>query len=73
MPANAKKNRTNFHTKLDKNLLAKARTVRLLLSVQGIEKDGLNEIIEEGLELIINKYKEERNLSEDMLKDMLRL
>jgi hypothetical protein len=73
MPANTKKDRTNFHTKLDKNLLDKARTVRLLLSVQGIEKDGLNEIIEEGLELIINKYKEERNLSEDMLKDMLRL
>ena len=73
MPTATKKNRERFHTKIDKDLLNKAKTVRLLLSIQGIEKDGLNELIEEGLELMIEKYKEEKNFSEDMLKEMLRL
>lgn len=62
-----KKNRRQFHTNIDKDIINKAKAVHMLLDIKGIKKDGVNELIEEGLEFILEKYKEENDLPERLL------
>lgn len=58
-----KTERTMFNTTIDRELLAKAQMLRILLKQHGINKDGVNELIEEGLRKVINEYSNEMGIN----------
>lgn len=65
MPSSTKKTqRVNFSTTLDPKRINKADLLKTLLRTEGVNKSGINELIEEGLDLVFDKYSKE--ISEDM-------
>lgn len=56
------KNRKSFHTTLDKDLVYKMQMLKIILKIEGIDKDGYNELLEEGMEMVLDKYKDEYNI-----------
>jgi hypothetical protein len=62
LPAKKTK-RAMFNTTIDRELLAKAQMLRILLKQHGINKDGVNELIEEGLRKVINEYSNEMGIN----------
>lgn len=63
MPSTAKKveskTRERLNTTIDSDILYKAQALRFLLKARGVNMSGVNELIEEGLEIVIDKYSEE--------------
>lgn len=59
-----KTKRVNFSTTIDPKRLNKANLLKSLLKAEGINKAGVNELMEEGLDLVFDKYSNE--ISEDM-------
>lgn len=59
----SKQDRKTFTTTINQDILIKAQTLRLILKTKGIEKDGVNELIEEGLSMVIKKYSQEKGVS----------
>lgn len=51
--------RKRFHTSLATSVLEEAQDVMDELKENGIKKDGMNELIEEGLWIVIQKYRKE--------------
>lgn len=49
--------RKRFHTTLETSVIDEAKDVLDELNDNGIKKDGVNELIEEGLKIVIKKYK----------------
>lgn len=58
------KNRVSYNTTINPDLINKAKMVKAHLLLNGIKKDGVNELIEEGLEVILKKYKKEFDIDE---------
>jgi len=54
-----KTDRKMFNTTINKDLLTKAQLLRILLKDNGVYKDGVNELIEEGLRIVIKEYTKE--------------
>ena len=61
--AKNKKNRTRFSTTLDERLLSQAEILQAVLKNRGTKKDGINDLIEEGLNMVIEKYSEETGVN----------
>lgn len=65
MPATAKKNtnskdkRERLNTTINSSTLYRAQALRFLLKARGIKMNGVNDLIEEGLEMVIDKYSDE--------------
>ena len=58
------KERISYNTTLKPDLINKAKLIKTYLSMNGVKKDGVNELIEEGLKSVIKKYKDELDLQE---------
>jgi len=58
------KERISYNTTLKPDLINKAKLIKTYLLMNGIKKDGVNELIEEGLKKVIKKYKDELDLKE---------
>ena len=63
----AKKQRKSFTTTLDHNLIVKADLLKSFLRGKGVEKDGINELLEEGIELVIKEYSQKYEESLEFL------
>jgi hypothetical protein len=57
-----KKERANFSTTLDPKIVSQAQILRAILAAKGVDKDGVNELIEEGLRIVIDKYSKEAEI-----------
>ena len=52
--------RTAVNTTLDKEMYSKIQMLALTLSIKEDKKINANDLIEEGMQYILNKYKEEK-------------
>ena len=50
-------------TTIRADLLYRAQALRFLLKSQGKKVNGVNKLVEEGLELVLDKYEEEEGIS----------
>lgn len=58
------KNRISYNTTLKPELIEKANKIKAHLLINGVKKDGVNELIEEGLKVVIKKYKDKLEIDE---------
>lgn len=64
-------NRKSFHTTIDPSTIKEAKLALRMLEYKNIKKDGLNQLIEEGLELVMKKYEDEINSAKrELLQNM---
>ncbi|MFW6029119.1 MAG: hypothetical protein ACOCRO_02575 [Halanaerobiales bacterium] len=52
----SKMQRERLNTTIKSDLLYKAQALRFLLKAKGINTNGVNDLIEEGLEMVLKKY-----------------
>lgn len=55
--------RKRYNTTLDPVLLRKMEVLKAFLKSKGEKKDGVNELIEEGMEMVVDKYKKKYDLN----------
>ena len=56
------KDRKKITTSIDPYLYDKAKIMKIILNNKGENIDGINELLEEGLELLFKKYEDEIDL-----------
>ena len=56
------KKRDKFTTTLDVQILRKVKAMQFLLQANGEDAGNVNDYIEEGLEMVFEKYKDEAKL-----------
>lgn len=56
------KNRKTFTTTIDKDILTRVQIAKTIMQANDIPVDGYNELIEEGITMVLDKYSEKYDL-----------